>query len=53
MDIDVEAEVGRLLQEVQSLAIQLQELDKQRQLLANEIVKRQGAVENLRSLSKE
>ena len=53
MEINVDVEIGRIIQEVQSLALQLQELDKQRQLLANEIVKRQGAVENLQKLTKQ
>lgn len=52
MEIDVDAEVTKLVGEVQSLALRLQELDKQRQAVANEIVKRQGAVENLQKLNK-
>lgn len=50
MEIDVDAEVTKLTQEVQALALRLQELDKQRQEVMNQIVKRQGAVETLTRL---
>ena len=50
MEIDVDAEVTKLTQEVHALALRLQELDKQRQGIMNQIVKRQGAVETLKQL---
>lgn len=50
MEIDIDAEVTKLTQEVQSLALQLQELEKKSQAIKNEIVKRQGAVGTLQAL---
>lgn len=47
---NLKGEIENLNKEVQELALRLQQLDQQRQVLVNEIVKRQGAVEVLQRL---
>jgi len=50
VEIDVKAEISKLNDEMRPLLLQLQQLDAQRQQVANEIVKHQGAIEVLQRL---
>ena len=53
MDIDVSSKISELAKAMEALALQLQQLDRQRQELANRIVKCQGAIEFLQGMKQD